>query len=218
MKKHLPLIIGIFLAMALIFFVAKWEFKAKQAEREARNQAQAATLTVKPNDWVYGNENASVTVVEYLDFECEACRAYYPITTQLKEEFKDSMRLVIRYFPLGGHRNSRTSAYAAEAAGKQGKFWEMYDLLYTNQGDWGEQETANQAQFEKYAIEIGLDMEKYRKDVTSEEVKKRIDDSYNEAMSLDLQGTPSFFLNGRAIDSPEGYDEFKNLIENALKS
>jgi protein-disulfide isomerase len=218
MKKHLPLIIGIFLAMALIFFVAKWEFKAKQAEREVGNQAQAATLTVKPNDWVYGNENATVTVVEYLDFECEACRAYYPITTQLKEEFKDSMRLVIRYFPLGGHRNSRTSAYAAEAAGKQGKFWEMYDLLYTNQGDWGEQETANQAQFEKYAIEIGLDMEKYRKDVTSEEVKKRIDDSYNEAMSLDLQGTPSFFLNGRKIANPQGYEAFKSLIENALKS
>jgi len=173
---------------------------------------------VKPNDWVYGNEKATVTVVEYLDFECEACRAYYPITTQLKEEFKDSMRLVIRYFPLGGHRNSRTSAYAAEAAGKQGKFWEMYDLLYTNQGDWGEQETANQAQFEKYAIEIGLDMEKYRKDVTSEEVKKRIDDSYNEAMSLDLQGTPSFFLNGRKIANPQGYEAFKSLIENALKS
>lgn len=218
MKKHLPLIIGIFLAMALIFFVAKWEFKAKQAEREAGNLVQASVLTVKPNDWVYGNEKATVTVVEYLDFECEACRAYYPITTQLKEEFKDSMRLVIRYFPLGGHRNSRTSAYAAEAAGKQGKFWEMYDLLYTNQDDWGEQETANQAQFEKYAIEIGLDMEKYRKDVTSEEVKKRIDDSYNEAMSLDLQGTPSFFLNGRKIANPQGYEAFKSLIENALKS
>ena len=216
MKKHLPLIIGIFLAMALIFFVAKWEFKAKQAEREAGNLVQASVLTVKPNDWVYGNEKATVTVVEYLDFECEACRAYYPITTQLKEEFKDSMRLVIRYFPLGGHRNSRTSAYAAEAAGKQGKFWEMYDLLYTNQGDWGEQETANQAQFEKYAIEIGLDMEKYRKDVTSEEVKKRIDDSYNEAMSLDLQGTPSFFLNGRKIANPQGDYAFKSLIENAL--
>lgn len=93
----------------------------------------------------------------------------------------------------------------------------MYDLLYTNQGEWGEQETANQEQFEKYAIEIDLDMEKYRKDVVSEEVRKRIDDSYNEAMSLDLQGTPAFFINGRAIDSPQGYAPFKSLIENALK-
>lgn len=218
MKKHLPLIIGIFLGMALIFFVAKWEFKTKQAEREAGNLVQASVLTVKPNDWVYGNENATVTVVEYLDFECEACRAYYPITTQLKEEFKDSMRLVIRYFPLGGHRNSRTSAYAAEAAGKQGKFWEMYDLLYTNQGEWGEQQTANQEQFEKYAAQAGLDMEQYKKDVMSEAVKKRVDDSYNEAMGLDLQGTPSFFLNGRKIANPQGYEAFKSLIENALKS
>lgn len=128
------------------------------------------------------------------------------------------MRFVVRYYPLAGHRNSRTSAHAAEAAGKQGKFWEMYDLLYTNQGEWGEQQTANQEQFEKYAVQAGLDMEQYRKDVMSEEVKKRVDDSFNEAMSLDLQGTPSFFLNGRKIDNPQGYEPFKNLIEKALKS
>lgn len=218
MKKHLLLIIGIFLAIALIFFLAKWEFKAKQAAREAGNLTQASTLAIKPNDWVYGDKNAIVTVIEYLDFECEACRAYYPITTQLKEEYKNSMRFVVRYYPLWGHRNSRTSAYAAEAAGKQGKFWEMYDLLYTNQSEWGEQKIANQEQFEKYAIQAGLDMEQYRKDVVSEEVKKRVNDSYNEAVSLDLQSTPSFFLNGRKITNPQGYAPFKNLIENALKS
>jgi protein-disulfide isomerase len=212
--KHLPLIIGIFLAFLLIFFVGKSEFKAKQAERESANLIQASTLAVKPNDWTYGNKDAKVIVVEYLDFECEACRAYHPITTQLKEEYKDSMLFVVRYFPLGGHRNSRTSAYAAEAAGKQGKFWEMYDLLYANQGEWGEQETVNQEQFEKYAIEAGVDIEQYRKDVVSPEVMKRVDDSYNEAEGLNLQGTPSFFLNGRSIENPKWYAAFKALIEN----
>ncbi len=214
--KNLKIIIGIVVAIVIVFLLAKGGYKKTEEKVETTNTSQASALEIKANDWVSGTSTAKVTLVEYLDFECEACGAFYPITTRLKEEYKDDMRLVIRYFPLSGHKNSRTAAHAVEAAGKQGKFWEMYNILFTKQSEWSEKPVANQDQFEKYAVEAGvMDIEQWKKDVVSDEVKKRVDDSYKEAVSLNLQGTPSFFLDGKKIETPRGYESFKLLIEKA---
>ena len=97
-------------------------------------------LSVVSDDWVKGNKDAPITIVEYLDFECEACGAYYPVVKRLSEEYKDEVKFVVRYFPLPGHKNSMTSALAVEAAGKQGKYWEMHNILFENQRDWGEKQ------------------------------------------------------------------------------
>jgi protein-disulfide isomerase len=215
--KHIKIIITILAIIIIGFLIVKAGYKKTEDKIENNNTNQASILEVKSNDWVIGNPEATVTLVEYLDFECEACGAYYPLTTQLKEEYKDSLRFVVRYFPLPGHKNSKTAAYAVEAAGKQGKFWEMYDVLFAKQKEWGEGQVADQNQFEKYALEAGVDIEQWKKDVVSPEVAKRVDDSYKEAISLNLQGTPSFFLNGKKIANPQGYDAFKKLIENANK-
>ena len=215
MSKQIKFIIGIVVLIVFVFILAKVNYKNTEDKTESTNTAQSSVLEVKANDWAVGPTDAKVTVVEYLDFECEACGAYYPVTTQLKEEYKDSMRFVVRYFPLPGHKNSRTAAYAVEAAGKQGKFWEMYSILFTKQSEWSEQQVANQDQFEKYALEAGVNIEQWKIDVKSDEVMKRVDDSYKEAVSLNLQGTPSFFLNGKKIENPKGYESFKLLIEKA---
>ncbi len=215
--KHIKIIITILAIIIIGFLIVKAGYKKTEDKVENNNTNQASILEVKSNDWVVGNPEATVTLVEYLDFECEACGAYYPLTTQLKEEYKDSLRFVVRYFPLPGHKNSKTAAYAVEAAGKQGKFWEMYDVLFAKQKEWGEGQAADQNQFEKYALEAGVNIEQWKKDVVSPEVAKRVDDSYKEAISLNLQGTPSFFLNGKKIANPQGYDAFKKLIENANK-
>lgn len=216
--KNVKIIIGIVAVIVVIFLLAKGGYKKTEDKAETANTAQASVLEIKANDWVSGTSTAKVTIVEYLDFECEACGAFYPITTKLKEEYKDDVRLVVRYFPLPGHKNSRTAAQAVEAAGKQGKFWEMYNLLFTKQSEWSEQQVANQDQFEKYAIEAGVNVEQWKKDVVSDEVKKRVDDSYKEAVSLNLEGTPSFFINGKRIQNPRGYESFKNLVDAALKN
>lgn len=214
--KNLKIIIGIVAVIVVIFLLAKGRYKGTEDKVETANADQTSVLEIKANDWVSGTSTAKVTLVEYFDFECEACGAFYPIVTQLKEEYKDDIQLVVRYFPLPGHRNSRSAAHAAEAAGKQGKFWEMYEILFTKQSEWGEQSVANQDQFEKYAIEAGvMNIEQWKKDVVSNEVKKRIDDSYKEAVGLNLQGTPSFFLDGKKIENPKGYESFKLLIEKA---
>lgn len=173
-------------------------------------------LAVKNDDWVKGPEEASITLIEYLDFECEACRAYYPITKQLKEEYKDKIRFIVRYFPLPGHKNSMTSALAVEAAGKQNKFWEMHNVLYERQKDWGEKAVSDPSIFETYAKQIGLDMDKYKNDISNKELRDRIDRDKNSGISLGIQGTPTFFINGERIPNPKGYEDFKSIVDGLM--
>ncbi len=173
-------------------------------------------LTVASDDWTKGNKDAQVTIIEYLDFECEACASYYPVVKRLSEEYKDQVRFVVRYFPLPGHTNSMTSALAVEAAGKQGKYWEMHNILYENQREWGEGQFADPKIFENYAQQIGLDMERYGKDIKLGEVKDRIERDRKSGQQLNLAGTPSFFLNGNKIVNPRGYEAFKELIQTAI--
>lgn len=173
-------------------------------------------LTVVADDWIKGNRDAAVTLVEYLDFECEACGAYYPVVKRLSEEFGNDVRFVVRYFPLPGHKNSMTSALAVEAAGRQGKYWEMHNIVFENQRDWGEKQLPDPKIFENFARQLGLNMDQYSKDITSQEVKDRIERDRNSGQKLNLQGTPSFFLNGEKIENPRGYGEFKVLIQSAI--
>lgn len=211
------LIGGIITFSVLIFTLGVFFFNKTQSSILTVDKDQAKEiLGVKDDDWVKGSESALVTVVEYLDFECEACRVYYPIVNQLKEEYKDKVRFVVRYFPLPGHKNSMSSALAVEAAGKQGKFWEMHDKLYDTQKDWGEKQVATPLVFEEYAKQVGLDMDKYKNDVNSLEVKDRVNRDKNSAISLGIQGTPTFFINGEKIPNPKGYDDFKSLIDGLM--
>lgn len=173
-------------------------------------------LSIKSDDWFKGKNEAQVTVIEYLDFECEACGAIYPVTKRISEEFGGQVKFVTRYFPLDGHRNSITSALAAEAAGKQGKFWEMHDKLFENQITWGESRDSKSYVFEKYAEELGLDIQKFKQDVKLNETRNRIERDRLSGIRLGINSTPSFFLNGEKIVNPRGYQEFKELIQKAL--
>lgn len=206
----------IFIGLVILAGIGGFSYLAAQPEALPANQDDI--LTLKEDDWMKGDRESKVTIIEYLDFECEACGAYYPLTKRLSEEFGDRMTLVIRYFPLPGHKNSQTSARAVEAAGKQGKYWEMYSILFENQSSWTEKPSADAALFRTYAERIGLNMEQYEKDIASEEVKDRIARDRSDAEKLDLQGTPSFFLNGKALENPRGYEDLKRSIEEALKN
>ena len=106
----------------------------KLASAPEVSNEKASLLEITEKDWVKGSADAPVTLVEYTDFQCPACGAYYPLIKQLTEEFGDKVRVVIRHYPLIEiHKNALSGARAAEAAGRQGKFWEMYDILFSNQ-------------------------------------------------------------------------------------
>ncbi len=160
---------------------------------------------VKAEDHKVGAGNKKVTLIEYGDFECPACGNYYPTLKAIKAKYGDDITFVFRHLPIdGSHPNARAAHRAAEAAGKQGKFWEMHDRLYENQQSWSTRVTRSpQTFFEGYAREIGLDMTKYKADVASSEVNSIILTDEDSAKQFNAKSTPTFILNGRKIENPK---------------
>jgi protein-disulfide isomerase len=173
-------------------------------------------LEIRDDDYIKGNKNASVTIVEYSDFECPACGAYYPLIKELSEIYKNDVRFVIRYFPLMGHKNGLNSALAVEASSKQGKYWEMHDLLFGDQKVWGGKESADPTIFENYAKQIGLNIDQFNKDVNSKEIKDRVNRDLASGKEAGITGTPTFFLNGKKIPNPKNIEDFKTFIDAAI--
>jgi len=173
--------------------------------------------TALTNDWVEGSKEAEVVLVEYSDFQCPACKLYSPVVNQLHETYGDQLAIVYRHFPLSQiHLQAELAAQAAEAAGLQGKFWEMHDMLFEHQDDWAENRNARNL-FIDYAKQLGLDEGQFKKDLGSKEVKALVKADYLSGVQLQLNSTPSFFLNGEKIDNPAGIEPFKELIDNHLQ-
>lgn len=182
-----------------------------------QEQVAPVSVTLGEDEWSKGNPQAEVTLIEYSDFQCPACKTYYPLIRRLSEEKGDELRIVYRHLPLVSiHKNAIASAKAAESAGRQGKFWEMHDQLFNKQDDWAD-DSKPEDKFESYAGEIGLDLEKFKSDYESSEVENDVNSDLTAANSLRLNSTPSFILNGRKIENPRGYDEFKKIIEDEIR-
>ena len=166
---------------------------------------------VRPDAQTLGLAEAPVTVVEFADFQCPACALATPILNQLIIDHPDQVRLVYRHLPLTSiHANAFSSAQAAEAAGAQGQFWEMHDLLYANQKEW-EKVTDAQTTFADYAVSLGLDRDQFQKDFTKSEFIDRIRLGLGDSQTLGLQSTPTIFVNGVKADS---FD--KQTLEDAV--
>ncbi|WP_432043540.1 DsbA family protein [Streptomyces cadmiisoli] len=159
---------------------------------------------------------SELTIVEFLDFECEACGAYHPAVEKLREEYGDRVTFVARYFPMPGHRNGELAARAAEAAARQGKFEAMYNKLFTTQKEWGESQESKEDVFRGYAEQIGLDMKKFDADLADPETAERVAADQSDGVGLGVQGTPTFFFDGEAIPNPASYEQFKELIDARL--
>ena len=176
----------------------------------------ASVSEILADDYVKGAVSSPVVVTEYLDFECPSCAAYYPIVNLLQGEYGDRVTFVTRYFPLSGHVNGQSSAYAAEAAGRQGKFYEMEEMLFARQDQWGSKGMQTPEVFEGFAAELGLDVEKFKTDVKSDEVKARVARDKNVGTAAGIAGTPSFFVNGVKIQNPRTIEEFRAILDAEL--
>lgn len=175
-----------------------------------------ATVVVAPDPRTLGQPgDGKVTFTEFLDFECPACGAAYPLIEQLRQEYAGRVTFNIRYFPLPSHRNSMTSALAVEAAAQQGKLAQMYAKMFQTQQQWGGQQQSQAPLFREFARELGLDMARYDADVRSRETRKRVRRDFNAAAALELQGTPSFFINEQPITA-ESPEQLRGLLDAAL--
>ena len=132
------------------------------------------------------------------------------MVNSIREEFGDKIAFVYRHFPLPQHKQAELAARAAEAAGKQGKFWEMADLIFVNQKDWAEKSNARET-LVSYAQLLNLDMNRFGTELDSAAVKKEIESDYLSGAAI-IDYTPTFFLNGERIQNPQSYDAFRELI------
>jgi protein-disulfide isomerase len=165
-----------------------------------------------------GEGKKGVTLTEYGDFECPACAAYYPIVEQVFEKYKSDITFQFRNFPLRQiHKNAMVAHRAAEAADKQGKFWEMYALLYQNHSNWS-QETEASGTFRAFAQSLSLDMTKYDADFKSEATNAIINADIAEGQKLGVSSTPTFFIDGKKIENPRDLEAFTKAIEDAIKA
>ena len=157
-----------------------------------------------------GPEDAKVTLVEFSDFQCPFCNRVRSTLKQVEKEYGDTVRIVFKHLPLRIHDKAPKAHAAAEAAKAQGKFWEMHDRIFSNQRELSEEK------YIEYAGEIKLDVERFKRDMASPEIKKRVDDDAREAARLGVTGTPGFFINGRFMAGAKPFEDFKRMIDAEL--
>ena len=203
MKRYLPFIIIVAVALGAV--------GAGAALYSTKKQRLAAAAAVNVNDpagakpgakpaHTRGSTKATVTIEEYADFQCPPCAGLSSVVKELEKKNADKLRVVFRHYPLRNHANAVPAALAAEAAGLQGKFWEMHDHLFKNQAGWSKAENPR-GLFADYAVALGLDRARFTKDMEDEKLKARVTADQERANSLGVSRTPTIFINGQAIPS-----------------
>ena len=171
-----------------------------------------ATYKVEVGDAYFkGGADAKVTIVEWSDFQCPFCSRVVPTIGEINKAYGDEVRIAFKHNALPMHNRARPAAVAAEAAGKQGKFWEMHDKLFANAKELTDEN------FVKWAGEMGLDVEQFKKDLADPAIGKKVDDNQKQGTTLGARGTPAFFVNGRYLSGAQPFDAFKALIDEEMK-
>lgn len=190
----------------------------KDANNQTNTQAVADPKKVASDDHVTGSKENKIVLIEYLDFQCPACRNLYPTVMQARQKYGDKVTFVVRHFPLTSiHTNALAGSRAAEAASAQGKFFEMEEVLYTDQDSWAQLSSTNvQKKFEEYATQLGLNLPQFQKDFASSTTLDRINRDRSTGSSLGAQSTPTLLLNGEKI-TLNAQDDLDKALDKAVK-
>lgn len=197
--------LGILVATGIVIGLALWYF-SKPEETIAIPKETLITSSAHSK----GNPQASVYLVEFSDYQCPSCKAFAPVVDELTQKYNDSLHFVYRHFPLPKHVFSKPAAYAAEAAGKQGKFWEMTALLFENQ------ERLSDTIFTSLAQTLTLDSKQFENDRKAAETIAVVESDLNLATTLNLPGTPTFFLDGVMLTTLYSPQDLVKAVEKAI--
>ena len=214
--------IGILVLIAVVFGVVL--LNDRKGEQNGSNDANSSQATQHTE----GSDKTGVVLIEYGDFECQHCWRAEAVIRPLREKYKDQITFQFRHFPLSQlHKNAFAAHRIAEAAGKQGKFWEMHDMLFEHAYQPGSEAnpipiewtatTTPMPFFEQYAKQLGLDVEKLKADAASQDINSLINADIKEGQKLGISGTPAFVLDGVKIETPESLEAFSKLIDEAIK-
>ena len=206
MKRYLPFVIVVVVAMATLGS-GTILYRAKRPQLQNIPESQSILAKSDASAHIRGNPDAPVTLEEFGDFQCPPCRQFEGFVEELLKEYDSRLRVVFRNFPLSAHEHAHEAALAAEAAGFQGRFWEMHDTLYREQEAWSKAPNAREL-FESYAGTIGLNVDQFRKDTDSDKVRERVDSDHALADFLGVKATPTLYINNRPVEpkdkNPEG--------------
>ena len=214
MKRYLPFVIMAAVAV-LTAGAGAILYRAKQ-----RPSAVGSMTATSPGQHeaeplhVRGDPDAPVTLEEFGDFQCPTCATVSALIGQLEQDYGHRLRVVFRHYPLAMHSHASEAALAAEAAGLQGRFWEMHDLLYKNQAVWSKASDVRPL-FTEYARSLGLDVERFAKDSNSDEVKARVFWEGQQGVSRGVKNTPTLFINGRELGPPFSPERLRAEIDAA---
>lgn len=207
------ILLGAIVAAGAIWYAV---FTLNKPEPVAVQPVADAQLVREDSHRVTAPEVEKAQLVEFLDFECEACKAAEPVVAELKAEFGDRITFINRYFPLPAHRNSGQAALAVEAAAQQGKYEQMYAKMFETQQQWGEKQDSQAPLFRTFADEMGLDLAAYDAAVGAEATKERIRKDIADGKALGVTGTPTFFLNGEKL-TLNTVQEFRQKLADAAQ-
>ncbi|MGC9968793.1 MAG: thioredoxin domain-containing protein [Minisyncoccia bacterium] len=223
-KITLWFVVGFVVLVLVVIVVAgvtSGGFSAGTANSTPPEFVATTAPTITAADWTRGKKDAKVSIIEYGDFECPACAEYSPVMNQLFAAYGDRVLFAFRNFPLYSiHPNAGISSQAAEAAGLQGKFWEMHDLLYQKQNEWAgaaSSSVVNQY-FDKYASSLGLDVNKFNQNINANPVVSKVQADVAGGNAAQIDHTPTFFVNLKQIPNPTSYNDFKAVLDGALAS
>lgn len=215
MSTDTKIIGGTVIATILILVGGVFFFSRSQPPAASGGPKVDSSLLVRPDSDIESSSSAKVTLVEFGDFQCPACGSYHPLVKQLTGEFKNDLTFVFRNFPLQQHKNALPAAYSAEAAGLQHKYWEMHDMIYENQSQWSEADNAQDI-FAGYAQKLGLNLEQFKKDLSTDSIKQKVDRDLQDGNTVGVNATPTFFLDSEKLENPSSYDDFKTLVKAAI--
>ena len=218
------LTIGIFLT-AFIYFKNQLKEQStsnqyttapsKQSEQGFSMVPADQSILIKPHSPVKGAFSAKVTVVEFLDPECESCSAMYPTVKKIYEEYKSDIKLVVRYMTY--HQNSKYVANILEGARAENKYWEALELLFQTQGQWANHQNPNPDLIPEILKPLKLNIKKIITDAKSGKYDKQIMEDMEDGKKVGVRGTPTFFVNGNQLEEL-GYESLKSEIDSKLKT
>lgn len=218
MTNENKVLIGIGIVTLILVTIAVFSFGGSSSNDSTASEPKDLKTLIRNDSHKVGPTNARVTVVEFGDFQCPACASAHPVVSQIIGTYDKDVLFVFRNYPLPVHKNAMIAAEAAEAAGAQGKFFEMYDQLYENQKDWSESKDALKEHFLAYAKEIKLDAVKFEKEVKEHKYKGKIEKDISDGNAVGVNATPSFYINGVEQVGGLPFNEFKEKIDTILKA
>jgi protein-disulfide isomerase len=196
-KSFLPFVI-VGVVAALTITIGAMLYRAKHAAAVTMSKEQAVETQATDSVHARGSADAPVTLEEFGDFQCPPCGRLAGPLQEIEKDYGTRLRVIFRNFPFAIHEHAREAAWAAEAAGLQGHFWEMHDLLYREQANWSKTKDV-QPLFTSYAGILGLDLDRFKKDMDSEEVKEKVESDQKKGEALGVKNTPTIFINNQSV-------------------